>query len=216
MRLSAGRITIYLIAIVSIFITNSCINIRTPYPEISYYQLEQMQSVVSKSLDLDAVLQIRDVVPAEHICTDHLFAMWDNKNIRKYFYHRWVSDVPYLIGDFFKQRYSNFNSFKKGVVNSSSVLNPDYFLELRLLDFNCFSSDDDEKDSTYVTVSMQAVFSKRDPDSSEPKVLMSQTFNTSAKRGNNDISSIAPAFSKAVSEISDLIFIEFFMALTGK
>ena len=202
----------FLLLVLIVLTFTSCINIRTDYPKIDYYKLDSFKSIISTDLKIDGVLQIRDCYTAEDIDTDHLYAIWDNKNIRKYFYHRWISDLPSLVGDFFKQRYSQLNVFKSGVVNSSSILAPDYSLELRLLQMDAISSDKFEDDSCFVEVTLQAVFSKRPIKGAEPQVIISQTFKTKAKRINNEVTSIAPAFSKAFSDLSDMIFVEFYNA----
>lgn len=204
-----------LFALIVLTIT-SCINIRTEYPQIDYYKLESVKSVISTDLKIDGVLQIRDCHPAENVDTDHLYATWDNKNVRKYYYHRWVSDFPSLLTDFFKQRYSELNIFKSGVVNSSTILAPDYTLELRLLKMDAYSSEKYEKDSCFVEVSMQAVFSKKPDAGADPQVIVSETFTTKAKRPNNEVTSIAPAFSKAFSDLSDRIFVAFYDAEFNK
>ncbi len=207
---------IYTILVLIVLTCTSCINIRTEYPKIDYYKLDSFKSVISTGLQIPGVLQIRDCYPAENVDTDHLYAMWDNKNIRKYYYHRWVSDFPSLLTDFFKQRYSQLNVFKSGVVSSSSILDPDYTLELRLLQMDAISSVKYEKDSCYVEVSMQAVFTKKPSKGADAQIIISETFKTQAKRPNNDVTSIAPAFGKAFSDLSDMIFVSFYNAEFSK
>jgi hypothetical protein len=91
-------------------------------------------------------------------------------------------------------------------------LAPDYTLELRLLQMDAYSSDKYENDSCFVEVALQAVFTKKPEQGAEPQIIISETFKNKVKRPNNLVTSIAPAFSKAFSDLSDMIFVAFYNA----
>jgi ABC-type uncharacterized transport system auxiliary subunit len=209
------RLYLAIVLFCSIFYLQSCINIKSEYPPIEYYQLPEYPSILSKDMKLPASLQIRDCSSAEGIDSDHLFAIWDNGGIKRYFYHRWISDAPTLVNDFFKRRYSELNVFTNGIVNSSSLANPDYVLELRLLQMDCHSSNKHEEDSSFVEVSMSATLSEISASASEKQIVLSQNFKTKVKRPDSEVKSIAPAFGKAFSELSDMVFAEFYTIVSN-
>ena len=115
----------------------SCINLRTDYPKITYYNLMGAPTIISTDFQIDASLQIRDVEVAGGIEGDYLYYSSENSSIKKLFYHRWITDISSVATDFFKRRYSELNVFQQGVINSSSAVIPDYTLELRLQQMDC-------------------------------------------------------------------------------
>lgn len=194
----------------------SCINIRTEYPEITFYQLSGEPSIISTDMKIDAALQIRDAEVADGIDTDHLIAMSENAKIKKYFYHRWTTDVASLTTDFFKKRYTELNVFRNGVINASSAVIPDFYLELRLVQMDCFSSTQKPKDSSYVEVVIQATLIKSPVDKTQTRTLAARSFKSRIKRPDAEIKSIVPAYNKAFSELTDMIFADFYAELSAE
>ncbi len=204
------RIANYTLLLLFVVGLSSCINIRTEYPQLNFYKLTAEPSIISSDMKIDASVQIRDAEVADGIDTDHLFAIWDKDKMRKYYYHRWISDVSSLMTDFFRQRYSELNVFQRGVVNSSSAVIPNYFLELRLLQMDCYSSSDNPKDSSYVEVSILATALEYRPEIADTRSLIAKTFKTKIKRPDSEIQSIVPAYSKAFSDLTDIVFADFY------
>ena len=201
-----SKILIILLA----FCLVSCIHLRTEYPKITYYNLSGSPTIISTDFQIDAALQIRDVEPASGIEGEYLYSSSENSQIKKYFYHRWITDISSVATDFFKRRYTELNVFQRGVINTSSAVLPDYILELRLQQMDCMSAVNHPTDSSYVAVSVLATLIKAPAGLGKAQTLMSKSFISKVKRSDANIESIVPAYDKAFSNLSDMIFAEMY------
>jgi ABC-type uncharacterized transport system auxiliary subunit len=192
---------VYLL-LLSLITLMSCISFKSEYPVINYYNLTQETSLINSKINIDGVLQIRDVSASDIFDTDQISAVWDNKTVEKYFYHRWGSDVPAMVSDFLFKRFTDMKIFNGGVVKSTSMMNPDYIIEAKVTDMTAYNYND--KGENCVTVSVHLNLIKRENDS-PGKVILSDVFTSKKTRKDNLASSMAPAFSLAMSEITDKI-----------
>ena len=180
-----------------------CISLKSEYPDISYYRLAQEPSKFNSGTINDGTLQIRNFTASDQLNTEHLFAIWDGVKIQNYYYHRWVSAPAELVTDFIIERINNAKLFKGGVIKPNSLVIPEYILEGHLLNMIAHNSKEREPDTNYVTISFQISLIKKEPLRAEKNVLLNKLYTISIPRKNNEVVTIAPAFSRGFSELSD-------------
>lgn len=195
-----------LIAILSVGLGLSGCGLRTEYPDIHFYKLNSYpESKIKESAVFNASLLIRDVMVSTGDETDQIMTTNEDGSIKKYYYHRWISDIPSLLSDFFRERYTKFGLFKGGISKSASAIIPDYILEITVLDFK---SQNTSKGAPYVEVTVTATFLAHPRDEVKPiEKLFTKTFSAQEFRQNTDANAIAPAFSKALNVIADEIYL---------
>ena len=191
----------------------SCINIRTEYPQITFYQLSGEPSIISPDMKIDAALQIR-MRNTDGIDNDHLSRCLKMK-IKKIFLSPLDQRCCSLTTDFSKPLYRT-HVFRNVVINASSAVIPDFYLELRLVQMDCFSSTQKPKDSSYVEVVIQATLIKSPVDKTQTRTLAARSFKSRIKRPDAEIKSIVPAYNKAFSELTDMIFADFYAELSAE
>lgn len=179
-----------------------CFSIKSEYPEIEYYRLEQKASSLTNSAPMDGTLQIRDFTVSNDLETDHLLALENSTKIKKYYYHRWITDCQALVTDFFINRYNTLQSFKGSVVKSSTVLVPNYIMEAQILDMIAHNREEGSG-SNFVFVSLQVTLLERIPLNPERKIVLSKEYTSKIPRPDNSVKSIPGAFSQAISEVAD-------------
>ncbi len=202
-----NKYSLVLVIIIS-FIFTSC-SFRTDYPSIKYYRLNsEPSSKIQPNASIDASLLIRDVMVSAGNETDQMMTTSDNGSITKYYYHRWISDIPSLVSDFFRERYTKFGLFKGGISKSASAIIPNYVLEISLIEFQNIST---SKGSSYVEVTALATVIEYPKGAGEQmKKLFVKVFTSKEYKRDNEVTSIAPAFSKALNNIADDIYLELY------
>ncbi len=192
-------------------LAQSCISLRTEYPDISYYRLNQEPSTFRNTATIAGTLQVRSFTAVDDVQTDQLLAMTDNNHVEKYYYHRWVAEGSQLLTDYFLVRLNNLKAFSGGVCNSSTVLVPDFILEGHVLDmaaYNAPSGDKQTKEENKVQVSIKITLLKRTPGKASKDIVLNKVFTQSLRRDNNSVASIAPAFSKCLAKMTDQMMTE--------
>lgn len=202
-----------LIALFSIGLGLSGCGLRTEYPEIHFYKLNSYpESKIKESAVFDASLLIRDVMVSTGDETDQIMTTNEDGSIKKYYYHRWVSDIPSLISDFFRERYTKFGLFKGGISKSASAIIPDYILEITVLDFK---SQNTSKGAPYVEVTVSATVLAHPRGDAKPiEKLFTKSFSAREFRHSSEANAIAPAFSKALNVIADDIYLALYNFVT--
>lgn len=197
-----------LVSIALAIVLSAC-SFRTDYPEIRYYKINsEPSSKIKEDATLDASVLIRDVMVSTANETDQIMTMNDDGSINKYYYHRWISDIPTLLSDFFRERYTKFGLFKGGISKSASAIIPNYIMEITLLEFQSINT---AKGSPYVEVVAMATAIEYPKGGDEAmKRLFTKSFTAREYRRNLDAVSIAPAFSKALNNIADDIYLELY------
>jgi ABC-type uncharacterized transport system auxiliary subunit len=198
-----------------IFLVSGCISIKSEYPAIEYYRLSQEPPSVKNLGKIPDIILLRDISVSEENDQTSLVAIWDSTNIQKYFYHRWISDPSGLLTDFFITRFDNSAGFSSGIVKTGTSVVPDYVLEGRLLELNAYSSKK-SNGKNYVSVSMQFDLQSKIPLSLEKNVIFNQTYNMKIPRTDNSAASVAPAVSKAVSQIADKLMLDVQMSIAKR
>ena len=85
---------------------------------------------------------------------------------------------------------------------------PDYIMEGQVIDMVAYNGEEDDKKANYVYISLRISLLKKVPLSTDKTILLNKIFTVKAPRKNNSVGTIAPAFSRAVSQISDKMLIE--------
>ncbi|MBI5324952.1 MAG: hypothetical protein HZB41_06735, partial [Ignavibacteriae bacterium] len=94
------------------------------------------------------------------------------------------------------------------VVKPNSLVIPDYILEGHLLDMIAHNTRDREPDTNYVKLSIQINLIKKEPLKAERNVLLNKLYTISVPRNNNEVTTVAPAFSRGISELTDNMLID--------
>jgi ABC-type uncharacterized transport system auxiliary subunit len=180
-----------------------CFSIKSDYPEIEYFTLEQEPLSATSGAKINATLLVKDFTVNENLETDQMLASDGDGKVRRYYYYRWNSDYAAMITDFFVNRYNTIEGFTGGVVKSSSLIVPDYILEAQVLDMMAFNSDGG---NSHVELKIQASLLRTVPMSSEKQIVFSKMYYNKTPRSGSAITSVIPSYSKALSKIADEMF----------
>lgn len=190
-----------------IFLLNSCISIRTKYPSIEYYRIEQNPLTLKNVGKIDATILVRETIPSSELESTNLMGIWDDGRIQRYNYHQWNSEIAPMVTDFIVKRFNLYSGFSGGVIKSTSSILPDYILETHLIDMMAYNSEK-SSEGNYVFVSLQANLIRRIPLDTNNNIILSQVYTQKISRQNNSVKSIAPAFSSAFSLMTDKLLID--------
>jgi ABC-type uncharacterized transport system auxiliary subunit len=194
------------LVIILLFIgLSGCINIKSDYPQVEYYMLNQEATTFKNTATIEGTLQIRNFAVNEQLESNYLLALKDDNSIQKYYYHRWITDLSSLTTDFIITRFNNLKAFTGGVIRASGMLTPDYILEGQILEFNARNVENSEKQKPYISVNIQVSLVKRIPFQTDIHLILNKVYSLKINRESNNVSTIAPAFSKAVSQITDIL-----------
>lgn len=197
-----------ILALALTVIASGCVSITSKYPPIEYYKLHQ-EPVSAKNLGkIDITLMVRNFSVSSDLESENLQAIWDDNHIQKYYYHRWATDFPSMITDYFVERFSNVGAFTTGVVKSSSWILPDYYLEANILELTAKNSEKTAEGSNYVYVSLQITLARRTPLKTGKDVVFNENYYQKIERADNTVKSIVPAYSKALSQIADKVILD--------
>ncbi len=193
------------------FILNSCIdlNLKDEYPEINYYHFNQSeQTLLNDIKPINAAILLRNFSISNEFDTKHILANWDGKRIQRYYYHRWVNDIPDMITDYVYHRLSKLKIFKFGPIKSSSLIVPDYILEAQIINFSVNNFEKSQVEKSNVELEIKVNVIKRIGNKDGDKVLYTEVYSEKVERESNLVGTIAPAFSKALSIVSDRMFLD--------
>ncbi len=194
-------------SVLIIFLFYSCISIRTKYPQTEYYRLEQEALSLKNVGKIDATILIREVIPSAELESSNLMGIWDDGSIQRYNYHQWNSEIAPMVTDFIVKRLNLYSGFSGGAIKSSSSILPDYILESQLIDMMAYNSEK-SSEGNYVFISLQTNLIKRIPLDTNKNIILSQVYSQKISRQNNSVKSIAPAFSRAFSLLTDKLLID--------
>lgn len=186
-----------------LLILSGCINIRTEYPTINYYRLNQEPLNISNLEKVSGALLIRHFSSSIDLETERLLAVWNDNRLQRYYYHRWNADCSALVTDYILERYNKLDAFTNGVVKESSFIIPDYILEGQIVEFLAYNHRNNLPDSNYVVVTVHASLLKKEEMIIENRLILNKTYTETVSRARNNVETIPPAFSKAVAIISD-------------
>jgi ABC-type uncharacterized transport system auxiliary subunit len=208
-RLKESRGIFLFIKIISLLCVlialNGCFSLKSDYPSISFYRLQQDSLKSFNASPVKAVILVRDFKINKEFETEELIATSADTKVERYYYHRWVSDCPGLITDFVVNRFNMSGIFVSGVAKSPTIILPDYYIEGSIMDMMAHNSDSDDPGKNYVTVSIKINLIKNQPDKASEYILLNKIYSSRINRKDDRAENIAVAFSHAVSEISDNI-----------
>ena len=194
----------------------SCISLKSEYPEIKYYKLEQTQSLIDKIQPTNSALLIRSFTAANHLDGDRIIAYNSESIAQRYFYHRWAAETPDLVTDFFIERYNKLGAFSSGVIRTSASQNSDYLLEGDILEMHAYNSESNKADSNYAKFTIRISLLKREPLKLQQKLLLQKVYTSVKKRGNHSVGSIAPSLNEAIAEAADNILSDILQATVNE
>lgn len=186
------------ITFVTIIIT-SCVNIRSDYPEITYYELE-IPSVETSKVKVQNTLMVRDF-KAPFLSSPRIFMVEKSTgDYEKLFYYRWANNFDILFNGALLNYLSKSEAFNGGVVTSYSSLIPAYTLEGEILNLRIYN--DEEKNKSFVELSIKVNLLGYTPNETvEFQLFYTNLYTKRIPRETNKPENIAPAVNKAVNEI---------------
>lgn len=179
-----------------------CINLREPYPKIEYYNLRQVSSAPKDYPKLEQTVMLRRMLVNESIDSPHILMTTQGTNIRRLFYHRWISDLSTLGTDFIVTRLNQSGLFKNGIIRSASVTNPDYIIEPQLIEMITNETINDNPDENFVSIELKVDLVKR-MDNSKFEIVMSKSYKKQLKRESKELKYIANSYSMIFSDAID-------------
>lgn len=197
--------TIFIFIIALAFSGCISVDFKSDYPEIEYYRLKQVDEISSNTGSIDGTLQIRDFSIGDELETNYILALTDETEIKRYYYHRWITDCSDLVTGFFINRFNTIDAFKGGVINSASIVPPDFVMEGQIVEMMAHNSVDNKAGANFVSLTLRITLIKRIPLSDEKNIVHTKIYKTTVPRKNNSVKTIPLSFSKAYSEISSLI-----------
>lgn len=196
--------------LVIILFLASCINLKSPYPDIKYYRLTTEPLMLQNLDTLPVSVQMRNFTINDEFNTDHIIATnLQTRQVQVYYYHRWISKFDDLITGYVLSRVNSYGVFAGGFLSSSSINDPDYILEGRITNFQANNSDKkNAPDANWVEVSINCSFYKRSKDIAGLALLFNKNYTQRINRINNYVETIPQATSRAVALISDMILVD--------
>lgn len=183
-------------------IASGCISVKTEYPDIAYYRLDQTAATLPTNLKINGALLVRHFTINGDFDTDHLLAREPDGDIKRYYYHRWISDPPEMATNFFIDQCIESGIFTQGVIGSSSAILPKYILEGRILEMIATNGKSNKPKKNFVTVRIQLTLLEFIPDQVERPVVFQRLYERKVLRKNGKAKSIPEAFSKAMSDLA--------------
>lgn len=185
-----------------IMLLSACINLRSPFESVSYYYLSQQPLDSTLTDKLNAALLVRGISVSNEFYSEKLLA-FEEGQLKRYHYHRWVADFQEMISDYFINRFNFYQVFSGGAVTYTSAVTPEYILEGHISEMLAFNYEDSNEGRNSIRISARFMLLKRIPQKAEPEVIFNKLYNERVQRINIEAATIAPAYSIAFSNIAD-------------
>lgn len=193
------------LSIILAFYLASCVNIRTPSPNINYYTLKPGEISKEEFGQVPGALKIRKFTISNEYDTEHIIAARSENRVKKYFYHRWLNNFSEMSLDYIIKTFSKNEIFEKGVLESTTYVLPDYILEGYVIELYA-KNDENDAGENFVKLSMKFNFIKRFDEVKDPAILFNKVFTVKVERQDNKAGSIPRAFNIAMNRLTkDLI-----------
>lgn len=190
-----------------IIVTNSCINLKSDYPDIQFYNISPDFDSIKSDFQIPGSIFIRQFSSGNAYDTDYFIASTGENKIKKYFYHRWTDNFNNLATDYFIQTFTRKKIFSDGVYESTSYIIPDFVLEGHIIEILAHN-DLDNNENNYASISINLSFINRGNKLNEPVKLFNKEFSAKVKRPNKKVSTIAPAFDSCMTIITNKLIKE--------
>lgn len=182
-----------------------CLSIKSEYQPTQYYRVVQKPSAVQTVDTLPGTLYIRSFTVNEEFNNDHIvYIDEDVQQLDYYVYHRWITEVPEMISDYFANRYIQREVFRNGVAQSGSALLPEYILEAKILEMVA----DNREESSSVVLKISVSIVDVEPLRVERPVILQKTYEQRVARRNTGVESIPEAYSEALANIADQLLVD--------
>ncbi len=183
---------------------SGCFNIRTKYFETKYYSLQQEEFSFRNIATVDASIFLVELKVPSLLDGNSMFQILKDGSVKKYFYHRWISEYEEMISDFIISRINLSKAFSEPVRKDVSLLvDSDYFLSGQVIDFSAYS---DDSKNNYVNVAIQ--FSLIKKVGAVRQIIFLKNYTQRINRQSSAVETIPPAFSKALSLIVDSLILD--------
>lgn len=197
------KIGLYIIIAAISIVTSGCINIKSDYPDISYYTITPDKDSLISDYMIDGSVLVRAFDISNSYDTDYITVMAEKK-VKKFFYHRWADNFDKLATDYIIQAFIEKNLFSKGVYSTSTYVVPDYILEAYIIQVkNVY---DEENDDNYSEVKIKFNMLRRLNKTSEPINIFNKEFSSKVHFEDDKVKYIAPAINKAMKNITNKLF----------
>lgn len=190
-----------------------CINLKSPYPMITYHRLQHEPFAVQTFDKINATVQMRKLSINDEFDTDHFLALKDGGDVQVYFYNRWIANFSDLVTGYMLNRINGYGVFSGGFLPSSSMSLPEYIVEGRILSVLANNSDKRATDANWVEITANFSLIKRDENNAEIRQLFNKNYTQRINRRNNSAESIRTSMSKAVAFVSDMLLVDIHNAI---
>lgn len=191
---------IFAFVLMTVFL-NSCINLRVENPEIKYYDLTNEDDIAKTDRQIDCSLQIRTFSLVDKQGPERILVN-ESGIIKPLYYHRWIAGFDELVTDFIFIRFSKSEAFKQNLINSRSLLSPDYILEGTILENSVVNNPKSKEDEYYVKITLDIQLIKNDLNKSKLKSILNRKYTEKVNRKNEESQAISEAYNIAMKKIS--------------
>lgn len=196
---------------VVLLLFSGCVNIKSEYPDITYYKLTQtpIHTTEAASFIVNKNIYIKPFAINSSLETSKIVVSEDDFTVKRYNYHLWAAPLNELLTDFTITRINRYGIFKKGVSTSIYSTTNDFILECNIL--NCEinnSSKHNRHNNVELVISATLLAADKSKLSYSP--VFSKTYTKSLARKDNSIETAVDALSVLISEINDAILMDVF------
>jgi ABC-type uncharacterized transport system auxiliary subunit len=194
------NLKILLVLLVLVPLMNSCIDIKSDYPDIKYYSLNFYADSISSKKTIEGSLLIRGFAISNEYDTDYLLVNTENK-VKRFFYHRWFKNFNQIATDYTIKAFTEKKVFDGGVYTVSTYVSADYILEGYVMEVkNVF---DKEKDTNYTQLKIKFNMIKIESRTTEPLELFNEVFTSTVTMPDDRIKYVPKAVETAITDITN-------------
>ncbi len=196
------RLLLFSTILIASSMLNSCISLRTDYPEINLYTLEQPENRAKVANPLNCSIQVRGIQMPESQRGSKIM-LTEEGVIRELYYNRWVTSFDDLVTDYLITRLTKSNAFEGGIISDRTLHNPDYILEGRILETKAENDEEVRPKEYFVEMSMSFRLIKTYLSNKGYKDVMLKQYEVRIERDDEDVETIPPAYNSAMNQIGD-------------
>jgi len=184
----------HILILTLVFFLHSCINLREDYPKINYYELKSIDNK-GFAYDIDGIIQIRDVIVPPSLDNEFVFVNKEDGSVKKLYYNRWSESFNLQFDRLLLEKFNTADVFNGGVISQSSIIIPNYILEVELLQMQIF----DTPSENYIDFKAKISLLNYNSKSLQMELIFTKLYDIHKTRENSKISNI---FS-AINELSN-------------
>jgi len=200
MNYKFNTIISHILILTLVFFLYSCINLREDYPKINYYELKSINHI-DFAYDIDGIIQIRNVIVPPSIDNEFVFIHQNDGATKKLYYNRWNENFDLQLHRILLEKFNTANVFNGGVISQSSIIIPNYILEVELLQLQIF----DTPDENYIDFKAKISLLNYNNKSLQMELTFTKIYEIHKTRENSKISNIFPAINELTNDFIDQI-----------